>query len=732
MSRPHKGKIHRDVASHKQAVISKSMERKINNGELHLQPLESEQCVALGNTLQLLIDTAEVEAYQELPPLESCQITSITYSQQIIQQLSERRYKERLDGISVANSVQYIRFRPDSLQELPEELLSAIISVLVALIVDYIAKSSSNDQRNLIRWGETVLKRIGKLLKLNDIMLDALIKPVTQYDTLKNLKVDMNGVVNKQMHLQTIHDQLSRMQPELDQEFMRSVEEAKNYLNNTDLISHVHRRPSMGLLNSISRKINRVITRAMEPSVSAGHRESVSESRNRSIENESSDSSGSQVDDQSDDLGIIENDMDTSLDINLNDELLLDSVPARAVLLRNLVTGYIMSGYNDSRVQLLFQEFSAALGMSTQTVLALETYIAAELVSAIHSSSNSGTTKKVTRNLKIAAVAAGGGALIALSAGMASPVVAAGIAVLGIGGGGMSGYLATTEEAELLASIFGVGSSGLVGWKSKKSSAKTDVEFFHVNEQSGRSLAVCIGICGTLVPEVELMSMWEEAVRAPLCDFYAMQWETNLLISLGRMAQTMEDQPFSPSAAMLWQKMTPNPLVTAAIQWPLPLVHFAQPFENAWTLANKRAELFGATLAQAIMDRHTVGERPISLVGYSVGARVILYALLKLNEKQKFNIVKDVVMMGLPSTADAKKWMQCGSVVAGRLINVYSRHDWLLGYLYRQLDPSITVAGLRPVVCEKVENYDATDFIKSHQNYMSKISDILTLVHVDL
>ncbi|ORM41285.1 putative membrane protein -like protein [Babesia sp. Xinjiang] len=724
MSRLHRGNTIRDNLSHGCGLISKSMERKIVQGEVVLQPLDVEQCFALMKTLQLLIDTAEVDAQENDVSVEYCQNTTIVYSQQIIQQLSEQRYKERLDGISVANSVQYIRFRPDYLQELPEELWSAIISVLVALVVDYIAKSRNTDQEYLIKWGISVLKRIGKLFKVNDIMLDALIKPVTQYATLKELKVDIDGVVRKDAHLQAVHEQLQKMQPELDQEFQKSVEEARNYLNNTEQIGNVGQRPDRGLLNTISKKINRVITRAMEPTVSASHREA-----------EEHDAEEYTIDDGLDagePVDAAEEDVEMEYDFNLNDELLLESVPACAVLLRNLVTGCLMSGYNDSRVQLLFQDFSAALGMSTQTVLALENYIAAELVSAIRSTSNSGTTKRVTRNLKIAAVAAGGGALIALSAGVASPAVAAGIAVLGIGGGGMSGLLATTEEAELLASVFGVGSTGLVGWKNKKVSSKTDVEFCHINEQSGRSLAVCIGICGTLVPEVDVLSLWEEAVRAPLCDFYSMQWEIPLLRSLGSMAQVMENQQFAESAALLWQKMTRGEYLACGIQWPLPLVHFAQPLEMAWTIAKQKAKLYGVTLAQAIMDRQAAGERPISLVGYSIGARVIVYALLKLNEKQKLNIVKDVVLMGLPSTLGSKEWLQCCSVVAGRLINVYSRHDWLLGYLYRYLDPGVTVAGLRPVISEKVENYDATDFIKTHHNYMSKISDILTLVHVDL
>ncbi|GIX64845.1 transmembrane and coiled-coil domain-containing protein 4 [Babesia caballi] len=707
-------------------AISKSMERKIAQGDTELEQLESEQCVALTNTLQLLIDTSDVVADAGAVLPEKCRNTRIAYSQQIIQQLSEKRFKERLDGVSVANSVQYIRFRQEYLGELPEDLRTAIMSVLVALVVNYIAKSRSCDQAALIKWGNVILKRIGKLLKLSDIMLDALTKPAAQYATLSELKVDIEGVVKKQEHLQIIHQQLQQMQPELDVEFKSRVEEAKNYLNSPEMVGNVARHTERGLLSSISKKINRVISRAMEPTVSAQNRDPKAGGASNPHEEPEA-----YPDSQGEEHWLEDDDAEAVGDVSLDDELLLDSVPGSAVLLCSLVTAYILSGHNDSRVQLLFQEFSAALGMSTHTVLALENHIAAELASAIRLAAPSGSSK-MSRGMTIGAVAASGGVIIAATAGVVVPAVAAGLAVLGLGGAGVSRFWPTTEDAQLFASVFGVGSSGLQGWKGKKVTSKVDVDFHHVNGQSGRSLAVCIGVCGTLSPDVEVAALWDGAIKAPLCDFYAMEWETSLLKSLGRMSQQMQEQPFSRNAALFWQKQTQGQYLECAVQWPLPLVNFATPLDNAWVVAKQKATLCGTILAQAIMDRQAVGERPISLVGYSMGARVILHALLKLKEHQRLNLVKDVVLMGLPSTVGPAEWVKCCSVVAGRLINVYSRHDWMLGYLYRHLDSGVTVAGLRPVVSEDVENYDATDFIKAHHDYMSKISDILTLVHVDL
>lgn len=711
-------------------MISKTLERRITQGDVDLEELEAQQCDALVSTLKLLIDACDNTAPVDAVEVGSCHNVRISYSPQIVQQLTEKRYKERLEGISVANSVQYIRFKPGCLVELSEELRIAILSVLVALVVDYVTRSSDSDKDDLIRWGSTTLRRIGKLLALNDMMLDALVKPVEQYSTLKELYVDLDGIVKKTPHLQEIHLQLAEMQDELDREFNTNMEEAKNYLNTPDMIKTAKKCIKRGLLGSISKQINRVLSRPHEMSRSRSRNEDCDNPKHEGLDH-SEDPSGCVADehDSEDDADEYADDLG---EFNVKDELLLEAVPGSAVLLRSLVSSYIMSGSNDSRVQQLFQDFSAALGVSSHTVLALENHIATEIVNAIHSTSSSRATKKVTRNMKIAAVAAGGGALIAVSAGMATPVIAAGLAVLGIGGGGVSGLWATTEEAELLASVFGVGSTGLVGWRSKKVTAKMQFEFHHVNEHSGRSLAVCIGVHGILSQEAGIYSLWEDAVRAPLCDFYALQWESILLHSLGSMCQQMTTQPFSASLSILWQKYTRGGSSECSIQWPLALIHYATPLDNAWTVAKQRAQQYGSTLAYAIMDRQAVGERPISLVGYSIGARVILYALLKLNEKRKLNMVKDVVVMGLPSTAGPNEWAQCRSVVAGRLINVYSRDDWLLGYLYRYLEAGTNVAGLRPVLCDNIENYDATEVISDHCAYIHKMSDILTLVHIDL
>ena len=102
-------------------------------------------------------------------------------------------------------------------------------------------------------------------------------------------------------------------------------------------------------------------------------------------------------------------------------------------------------------------------------------------------------------------------------------------------------------------------------------------------------------------------------------------------------------------------------------------------------------------MADVLLHRH-LGVRPISLIGFSLGSRVIFYALLELAKQKAFGIVQDVFLLGSTATAPTKTWLLVRSVVSGRFVNGYARNDWVLNYLFRATSGGLnTVAGLRPV-----------------------------------
>lgn len=148
--------------------------------------------------------------------------------------------------------------------------------------------------------------------------------------------------------------------------------------------------------------------------------------------------------------------------------------------------------------------------------------------------------------------------------------------------------------------------------------------------------------------------------------------------------------------------------------------------DNPWSNALDRAKAAGGVLADVLMQRH-LGVRPITLIGFSLGARVIFYALLELARHKAFGIVQDVILLGTTVTAPTKTWHEARSAVSGRFVNGYARNDWVLNYLFRATSGGLhTVAGLRPVEgVSGLDNVDVTDKISGHMSYRTFMPLIL-------
>ena len=76
--------------------------------------------------------------------------------------------------------------------------------------------------------------------------------------------------------------------------------------------------------------------------------------------------------------------------------------------------------------------------------------------------------------------------------------------------------------------------------------------------------------------------------------------------------------------------------------------------DNPWSNALDRARAAGLVLADILIQRH-LGVRPISLIGFSLGARVIFYALVELARQKAFGIVQDVFLLGSPVPVQASQ-----------------------------------------------------------------------------
>lgn len=164
----------------------------------------------------------------------------------------------------------------------------------------------------------------------------------------------------------------------------------------------------------------------------------------------------------------------------------------------------------------------------------------------------------------------------------------------------------------------------------------------------------------------------------------------------------------------------------SALQWPVLLTKLGYLIDNPWSNALDRSWAAGQVLADVLMKRH-VGIRPVSLIGFSLGARVIFYALEALAKKKAFGIVQDVYLLGATVTSTTKTWRLARGVVAGRFVNGFSRADWILGYLFRATAAGLSsVAGLGPVQhVPGIENVDLTELVIGHMSYRVQMPIIL-------
>lgn len=109
-------------------------------------------------------------------------------------------------------------------------------------------------------------------------------------------------------------------------------------------------------------------------------------------------------------------------------------------------------------------------------------------------------------------------------------------------------------------------------------------------------------------------------------------------------------------------------LCIAALTWPLVLTKLGYLIDNPWSNALDRSKAAGLILAD-VLARRQLGVRPITLIGFSLGARSIFYALIELARIKAFGVVQNVYLMGTPVTASDKVWKEARSVVAGRFVN---------------------------------------------------------------
>ncbi|KAI0297558.1 hypothetical protein B0F90DRAFT_1738079 [Multifurca ochricompacta] len=330
------------------------------------------------------------------------------------------------------------------------------------------------------------------------------------------------------------------------------------------------------------------------------------------------------------------------------------------------------------------------------------------------------------RYMMVGLATLGGGLVIGLSAGLLAPVIGAGLgaAFTTIGISGTAGFLGGAGGAAVITTggVLTGSSIAARGMARRTRVVRTfDVLPLHNNKR----VNCIITVPGFLNGELDDPRLPFSVLDPVVGDVFSVLWEPEMIRETGGALRIMTAEILSQIGQTVLAATAMTALMTA-LQWPIILTKLGYLIDNPWNNALDRAKAAGSVLADILVQRH-LGVRPITLIGFSLGARVIFYALLELAKQKAFGIVQDVFLLGATLTASQKNWLQARSIVSGRFVNGFARNDWVLNYLFRATSGGVgTVAGLRPVEnVPGLENVDVTDKISGHISYRTFMPLIL-------
>ncbi|KAK6958367.1 hypothetical protein Daesc_001166 [Daldinia eschscholtzii] len=320
----------------------------------------------------------------------------------------------------------------------------------------------------------------------------------------------------------------------------------------------------------------------------------------------------------------------------------------------------------------------------------------------------------------------GGGLVIGLSAGLLAPLIGAGLAAgfTTIGVGGTGSFLAGAGGAAIITS--GAAASGsFMGGKAANRRTGAVRTFEYRPLHNNKRVNLIVTISGWMTSKVDDVRLPFSTVDPVMGDIYSILWEPEMLTSMGDTINILATEALTQG---LQQVLGSTILISlmAALQLPVVLSKLTYLIDNPWAVSLDRAWAAGLILADSLIDRN-LGTRPITLVGYSLGSRVIFACLLELARKGAYGLVQNVYIFGSPVVVKKEEFLKARTVVAGRFVNGYNRTDWILGYLFRLTNGGIRrIAGLASIEdIPGLENLDCTDFVVGHMEYRTAMPRLL-------
>ena len=363
-------------------------------------------------------------------------------------------------------------------------------------------------------------------------------------------------------------------------------------------------------------------------------------------------------------------------------------IDLRWTILCDLFLVLIADSIYDSRSRKLLERVGESLGVSWLDICRFEKRVTDSL--EMQEAANKETwdeaehmedrrKRALKRRYMMMGIATVGGSLvIGLSAGLLAPVIGAGLAAgfTTIGVAGTSGFLAGAGGTALITSgAVLTGGTIAVRASNRRTGAVRTFEYRPLHNNKRVNLIVTIS--GWMNGKVDDVRLPFSTIDPIMGDMYSVLWEPEMLQSMGDTIKIIGTEALTQG---LQQVLGSTILVAlmASLQLPIVLSKLSYLIDNPWTVSMGRANAAGLILADSLIDRN-LGVRPITLVGFSLGARVIFSCLRELANKGAFGLIQNVYLFGSPIVNSKDEYLRVRPVVSGRFVNGYASNDWILG-----------------------------------------------------